>query len=347
MSLLEKFGYKKDEFAIALENPELFASNSTTTKITVGTPAKIAGSINGVAIPTTILVKNANWSRLTVRDHVIRRQDSEPRISQVFGGVFNNFQADITLEVDGTEMSLFELMKQFCIESFGTSLTDDQVNKMLESNLSLNGIRNGGPLMFQQMGANPAGIAHAVEAFRTAGAIDDMKSVASSKSFNTAYKIPGDGAGLEVVSFELGTSDRSLSKTGQGFIDIVSAVTENFERVKNHKSVAKVLQDKLNASIGSMSQEAIKKAQTEIKIELDMAKDYANCWSGAARQTKIDNGRKIVENKYNAVNAPCGRWSAVVAGETIDFDVWSNSTKAPVQTAEQQISDIATAEVPF
>ena len=133
----------------------------------------------------------------------------------------------------------------------------------------------------------------------------------------------------EVVSFELGTSDRSLSKTGQGFIDIVSAVTENFERVKNHKSVAKVLQDKLNTNIGSMSQEAIKKAQTEIKIELDMAKDYANCWSGAARQTKIDNGRKIVENKYNAVNAPCGRWSAVVAGQTIDFDVWSNSTKAP------------------
>jgi stress-induced morphogen len=347
MSLLEKFGYKKDEFAIALENPELFASNSTTTKITVGTPAKIAGSINGVAIPTTILVKNANWSRLTVRDHVIRRQDSEPRISQVFGGVFNNFQADITLEVDGTEMSLFELMKQFCIESFGTSLTDDQVNKMLESNLSLNGIRNGGPLMFQQMGANPAGIAHAVEAFRTAGAIDDMKSVANSPSFNTAYKMTGDNAGLEVVSFELSSSNRALSKTEQGFVDIVSAVTENFERIKNHKAVASALSDTMNANLATMSQDQIKKAQSEIDIELNLAKDYGNCWSGAARQTKIDNGRKIVENKYNAVNAPCGRWSALVNGEVVDFDVWSNSTKAPSQTTEQLVTAISSLEEPF
>lgn len=347
MSLLEKFGYKKDEFAIALESPELFASNSTTTKIKVNEPTRIPGSINGVSVPTTILVKSAKWNRLTVRDHVINRQDSEPRISQVFGGVFNGFQAEITLEIDGTEMSLYNLMKQFCIESFGNSLSDDQVNKMLDTNLSLNGIRNGGPLMFQQMGAKPSGIAHAVEVFKKAGAIDDMKSVATSKSFNTAYKIVGDGAGLEVVSFELGTSDRKLSKTGQGFIDIVSAVTENFERVKNHKSVAKALQAKLDEKVGSMSQEQVKKAQSEIKIELDMAKDYANCWSGAARQTKIDNGRKIEENKYNAVNAPCGRWSVLVDGEVVDFDVWSNSTKTPTQTTEQTLTEIATSSVPF
>lgn len=347
MSLLEKFGYKKDEFAIALENPELFASNSTTTKIVVGKPTRVAGSINSIPVPTTILVKKALWSRLTVRDHIVRRPDADSRITQVFGGVFNGFQADVTLEIDGTEMSLYELMKQFCIESFGKSLTDDKINEMLSSNLSLNGIRNGGPLMFQQMGASEAGIAHAVEVFRSAGAIDDMKSVQTSKSFNTAYKMPGDGAGLEVVSFELGTSDRNLSKTGQGFLDIVSAVTENFERVKNHKSVAKALQDDLNAKIGSMSQEQIKAKQAEIKIELDMAKDYANCWSGAARQTKIENGRKIIENKYNAVNAPCGRWSAVVNGNTVDFDVWSNSTKTPVKNTEEQISDIATAVDPF
>lgn len=346
MSLLEKFGYKKDEFAIALENPELFASNSTTTKIVVGKPTRIPGSINGVAVPTTILVKKAQWSRLTVRDHIVRRADAEPRISQVFGGVFNNLQADVTLEVDGTEMSLYDLMKQFCIESYGKSLTDDKIDQMLSTNLSLNGIRNGGPLMFQQMGASVAGIAHAVDAFKSAGAFDDIRSVGSSKSFTTAYKM-ADGSGLDVVSFELGTSDRNLSKTGQGFIDIVSAVTENFERVKNHKSVAKVLQDKLDAGIGSMSQEDIKKAQAEIKVELDMAKDYANCWSGAARQTKIDNGRKIVENKYNASNAPCGRWSAVVNGSVVDFDVWSNSTKTPVNTTEQELNSIATAVDPF
>ena len=347
MSLLEKFGYKKDEFAIALENPELFASNSTTTKIKVGEATRITGSINKIAIPTTILVKSAQWNRLTVRDHLIQRQDADARISQVFGGVFNNFQAEITLEIDGVEMSLYECMKQFCVESFGNSLTDDQVNKMLESNLSLKGIRSGGPLMFQQMGAKPEGIAHAVEVFRKAGAIDDMKSVASSKSFNTAYKIVGDDAGLQVLSFELGTSDREKSKTGQGFLDIVNAVTENFARVKNHKLVAKVLQDELDKGLGSMSQEEIKDAQAKIKIETDMAKDYANCWSGAARQTKIDNGRKIVENKYNAVNAPCGRWSVLVGGETVDFDVWSNSGKKPTQTQEQTLADISTATDPF
>jgi len=347
MSLLEKFGYKKDEFAIVLEKPELFASNSKTTKIKVGEVTPIAGSINGISVPTTILVKNANWSRLTVRDHMIRRQNEEPRLSQVFGGVFNNFQAEVTLEIDGTSMSLYDLLRQFCVESFGTGLSDDKINEMLKSNLSLNGLRNGGPLMFQQMGASVAGISHAVETFRAAGAIDDMKSVANSPSFNTAYKMTGDNAGLEVVSFELSSSNRALSKTEQGFVDIVSAVTENFERIKNHKAVASALSDTMNANLATMSQDQIKKAQTEIDIELNLAKDYGNCWSGAARQTKIDNGRKIVENKYNAVNAPCGRWSALVNGEIVDFDVWSNSTKAPSQTTEQLVTAISSLEEPF
>jgi hypothetical protein len=347
MSLLEKFGYKKDDFAIVLEQPDLFSSSAKTTKIVVGEATTVAGSINGIAVPTTILVKDANWSRLTVRDHIVNRQDEEPRVTQVFGGVFNNFVADVTVQVDGTEMALYDLMKQFIVESFGKGLSDDKINEMLNKNLSLNGLRNGGPLMFQQMGASEAGIAHAVETFRSAGGVDDMRSVANSPSFNTAYKMPEGKTGLELVSFELGTSDRKLSKTGQGFVDIVSAITENFERVVKHKTVASVLKAELDANLAKLSQDEIKLKQAKIEAELNMAKDYVNCWSGAARQTKIVNGKKQIDNKYNAVNAPCGRWSVLVDNAIIDLDVWSNTTKAPAKTVDTQVAEIANAEEPF
>jgi len=48
-----------------------------------------------------------------------------------------------------------------------------------------------------------------------------------------------------------------------------------------------------------------------------------------------------IDNKYNAVNAPCGRWSVYTEGEIIDLDVWSNTTKAPAKTVDTQVAEIA------
>lgn len=347
MSLLEKFGYKKDDFAIVLEQPDLFKSNAKTTKIVVGEKTTILGSINGIAVPTTITVKNALWSRLTVRDHKIERANEEPRISQVFGGVFSNFKADVMLQVDDTEMSLYDLMKQFITEAFGSTISDDKVNQQLSENLALNGLRNGGPFMFQQMGAGVNGIQHAVDAFRSAGAIDDMRSVASSDSFNTAYKFVGDNSGLQVASFELGTQDRKLSKTGQGFIDVVSAITENFERVVAHKKAATTLKADLDAKMPKMTPQQVTDAQAKIDIELNMAKDYVNCWSGAARQVKVTGGLKVYANKYNAVNAPCGRWTTISGDTTTDFDVWSNSSKPSANIEADLIAKAQSASEVF
>lgn len=347
MSLLSKFGYKKEDFAIVLENPDLFKSSAKTTKVVVGEKTSILGSINGIAVPTTITVNNALWTRLTVRDHKIERPNEEPRISQVFGGVFTNFKADVNLEIDGVEMSLYELMKQFIVESFGSSMSDNKIDQQLNENLALNGLRNGGPFMFQQMGASISGVQHAVEAFRSAGAIDDMRSVKNSDSFNTAYKFVGDNKGLQVTSFELGTQNRKLSKTGQGFVDIVSAITENFERVVAHKKSAMTIKNNLDTNIAKLKPQEISDAQAKIDIELNMAKDYVNCWSGAARQVKVVQGVKVYADKYNAVNAPCGRWSTVSGDTTTDFDVWSNSTKESTNKPIDQIAEAQSSSNPF
>jgi len=347
MSLLEKFGYKKDDFAIVLEQPDLFKSNAKTTKVVVGEKTTILGSINNIPVPATITVTNALWTRLTVRDHKIERPNEEPRISQVFGGVFSNFKADVMLQIDDTEMSLYDLMKQFITEAFGSAISDDKVNQQLSENLALNGLRNGGPFMFQQMGAGISGIQHAVEAFRSAGAVDDMRSVANSDSFNTAYKFVGDNSGMQVTSFELGTQNRKLSKTSQGFIDIVSAITENFERVVAHKKAAANLKIDLDSKIGKLSMQEITDKQGLIDLELNMAKDYVNCWSGAARQVKIVQGVKVYANKYNAVNAPCGRWTTASGDTTTDFDVWSNSSKVSENTEAEQIAKVQSASEVF
>ena len=59
----------------------------------------------------------------------------------------------------------------------------------------------------------------------------------------------------------------------------------------------------------------------------------------------------IKEDKYAAVNAPCGRFSMVVDGKTVAVDLWKNSARAesaPTNTATNAlVADGDDEELPF
>ena len=343
-TLSNMFGIQSDAFSIVTENPDALKSQSNTVRLQKGKRVKIKGSINGIEFPTYATLESAYWTRLTVRDHEVRRAGQETRISQVFGGVFKPVKMKVEVEINGKAMSLEDLIVSLIAET-SAGKSADEVRKILDDTNLIKGLSDGMPLMFQQMGASENGFAHAIEVFKTAGAVDDLASLKGNTRFHTCYDMK-EKQGLEVVSFELGSADRTQSKTGQGFIDIVDAVVSNLIRVISHKSAAAVIRREIEEQAASLSQADIKSRQTKIDSELAMSRQYPVIWSGASRQKDMTaTGDVVTRDKYNATNAPCGRWTVATANGNIDLDVWSNSTKQP--TNAPVTASVDTTKAPF
>lgn len=354
MSTLKNMFGIKDEFAVVTENPDALKSQSNTIRLVKDKRVKVPGSISiydkdvlvqETKLTTYATLQEAYWTRLTVRDHEINRAGQETRISQVFGGSFKPTKIKVEVEINNEIISLQELITQIIIESSNGKSRDD-VMKILDETNILKGLNDGMPLFFQQMGASQNGMQHAAEIFKAAGAIDDIGSLKGNARFHACYDMK-DKQGLEVLSFELGSSDRSQSKTRQGFVDLVDAVVSNLMRVLAQKTTAAILTHKLEETIANLSQAEVKGYQSKIKSQLDMAKQYPVCWSGASQQKSITSSNDIVTaDKYNATNAPSGRWTVVGANGPVDLDVWSNSTKSPSQPIASS-ADIDTSVAPF
>jgi hypothetical protein len=340
--LSNTFGIAGDEFSLITENPEAFKSQSNTVTLRKGKRVKAKGSINGVEIPTWITLESAHWTRLTVREHYITRAGEDTRVSQVFGGVFKPVKLNVEVEINGQTMSLSQMIRNLISEQ-AKNKSAEEINKIIEDTNVLKGFVDGMPMMFQQMGASQNGFEHAIEIFKSAGAVDDLASLGGNTRFHTCYDFK-DKPGLEVVAFELGSADRSMSKTGQGFVDVVDAVVSNMIRVIGHKKTAAILRNEIEANAASLSQSDIKTRQAKIESELQMSRQYPLIWSGAARQKDVTaTGDIVTRDKYNAVNAPCGRWTVLVNDNTVDLDVWKGSTKQPSQpSVPAQIADANT-----
>lgn len=364
-------GIDSDVFAVVTENPDALKSQSNTVRLQKDKRVKVKGSIENakikkqieeqgaslspadleelkkksrIEIPTYITLESAYWTRLTVRNHEVRRAGKEPRISQVFGGVFKPVKMKVEVELGGQTMPLQELIINLILES-SNGKSRDEVMKIVEDTNLIKGFKDGMPLMFQQMGASENGFAHAIEIFKAAGGIDDLASLKNNPRFHTCYDMKSQ-QGLEVVSFELGSADRSQSTTGQGFIDIVDAVFSNLIRVISHKSNAAILKKQIEEQAASLSQADIKANQLKIDTELAMSRQYPVIWSGASRQVDVQpTGDKLTRDKYNATNAPCGRWTVVTANGNVDLDVWSNSENKPSNTAS--VAQVDKTKAPF
>jgi hypothetical protein len=197
----------------------------------------------------------------------------------------------------------------------------------------------GMPLFFQQFGAHEEGIKHAINAFKTAGAIDVTNSIENPGRIVAAYQ---HQSGVPMTSFELGTTDREKSRTNQGFLNLVDASVSTFQRVYQLRLEAHSLGQK----ISDLPQAKVKEAEEKRKELLALSRQWVSNWSGSQERIKVEkNGSKTPQNIFDPVNAPCGRFSLAVQGEVVACDLWSNSARA--EQTSVVVEAIENEEDPF
>lgn len=332
-SILSKFGLSNDLFSAIAENIDNLQSTARTQSLVVGKTVKFTGSINGIEVPAEVTLREANLSRLSVL------RQSSPYTGKEYllvTGVMNPVKLDLTVNIDGNSMSMIDLLHAFAQDN-GNVIE----RQKFEDSLTAMGMNysTGMPLFFQQFGAHEEGIKHAINAFKTAGAIDVTGAIENPGRIVAAYQ---HQSGVPLTSFELGTTDREKSRTNQGFLNLVDASISTFQRVYQLRLEAHSLGQK----ISNLPQAKVKEAEEKRKELLALSRQWVSNWSGSQERIKVEkNGSKTPQNIFDPVNAPCGRFSMAIQGEIVACDLWSNSARA--EQTSVVVTNEESAEDPF
>lgn len=323
MSILDSFNLG-DTFA-ALADDKITASTSTTTTITVGKRTPYTGSINGTSVPGYVTLHEAYLTRLSLLQQT---QMSTGRDYYLVTGILKPVKMDVELMIDGEAINLIDFLTHVVNKSSNSSMTRDEFI-LAARRIGIN-FTDGMPLFFQQFGASKAAFEQARDIFMAHGASDVRGNMSNPGRILSAY---AHNNGVPVTSFELGTVDRTKSprqtsfpEVPQGFLNLVDAQIEQFSRILRFRKEAHLLTEQIDPK---MSQDKIKKLQSQAKILTDMSKQWVSSWSGAQRRIEQNpNGSFSLKDMYDPVNAPCGRFT--LAGTEIDL--WTNSKVADTST---------------
>lgn len=334
MSILDTFNLEGSLFDAIAENIDALQSTSTTRNLVASKTVSFKGSINGVEVPAEVTLREASLTRLSVLN-----QDSPytGKSYYLVTGIMNPVKMDITVTVDGEKMTLGDLFYKL-VTAKGQEVNRTKFDASLRAmGINLDG---GQPLFFQQFGANEEGFKHAINAFKSAGAVDVMHTIKNPKRIEAAY---GHKTGVPVTSFELGSVDRSKSRTNQGFLNLVDASVDTFQRVYGLRLQAHLL--------GAKTEGKTQKQITEMNEKKDkliqLSRQWVSNWSGSQQRiTVAPSGTKTPEDIYDPVNAPCGRFTIVVNGEEVACDLWSNSARANASVVDEVLAATAD-EKPF
>ena len=332
-SILNKFNLSGDLFSAIAENLDNLQSTARTQTLVTDKTVKMTGSINGVEIPAEVTLREAALSRLSVLRQTSPYTGKEYLLVT---GVMNPVKLDLNVIVDGEKMGIVDLLHTFA-QSSGQEVSRTKFEDSLVA-MGMN-FTGGMPLFFQQFGASEDGIKHAINAFKSAGAIDVTGRIENPGRIVAAYQ---HKTGVPVTQFELGTTNREKSRTNQGFLNLVDAAVDTFQRVYQLRLEAHVLGQKMS----NLPQAKVKEAEEKRQLLVKLSRQWVSNWSGSQQRIRIEkNGAHTPESIYDPVNAPCGRFSLVVGGETVACDLWSNSARAEQTTST--MADNATEEDPF
>jgi hypothetical protein len=333
-NILDKFQLDGSLFdAIALNIDDL-QSNSQTRVLTVGKTVNMKGSINGVEVPAEITLREASLSRLSILE---QKSPYTGKDYYLVTGVMNPVKMDIALTVDGEKISLEDLMYKFVTAKNETVDRQKFNDSLIAMGMNFNSAM---PLFFQQFGANEEGFRHAIEAFKSAGAVDVTGRISNPGRIVAAYQ---HKTGVPLTSFEVGTTDRSKSRTNQGFLNFVDASVDTFQRVYGLRLQAHLLGQKTEG----LSQAKIATAEEKRQKLLQLSRQWVSNWSGSQQRIVVSpSGAKEGQDIYDPVNAPCGRFTMVVNGSEVACDLWSNSARANA-TTPSATEVLANDEAPF
>lgn len=334
MSSLSQLNLDMNLFSAIAETPEMFERSGRTAELRVGREVPFKASINGVEISASAILHEARLTRLTLLEQV---SPNTNKSYHLVTGIMRPVKMDLFVTIDGEKMNLIDLLHTF-VNSGSTQINRQQfVDTARKIGLDF---ENGMPFFFQQFGANIDGFKSALDAFKAAGAKDVIGRMNNPGRIQAAYE---HETGVPVTAFEVGTVDRTKSRTGQGFLNLVDATVDNFQRIVRLRKEARMLEQKILTASG-WSQEKTTKAKEQVKLLDDMSRQWASNWSGAQQRVVVlPNQKKEAQNIWDPVNAPCGRFTMVVNGENVDVDLWSNSAKA--NTSDTSVGASAPAVV--
>ena len=316
---IQNLGLNMDLFSAIAETPEMFESTGRTTTLRQGREISFKATINGIEVPATAVLHEARLTRLTLLEQV------SPNTNKPYNlvtGIMRPVKMDIFVTIDGQKMNIIDLLHSV-VNSGSTKITREQfLDTARKIGMDLEG---GMPFFFQQFGANIDGFKHALEAFKLAGAKDVIGQMNNPGRIQAAYQ---HDAGVPVTAFEVGSVDRSKSRTDQGFQNLVDSIIDNFQRVVRLRKESKLLDVTIAESKG-WTQEKTQAVRDQSKLLMDMSRQWASNWAGAQQRIVVlPNGKKDIQNIWDPVNAPCGRFTMVVEGSEVEVDLWSNSAKA-------------------
>ena len=335
MSTLNKFNLDMGLFEQIADNIDVLQSTARTQMLQIGKKVNFKGSINGVEVPASVTLREANLSRISVL-----RQASPYTGKEYYlvTGVMNPVKMDLTVTLDGEEMSIVDLLHKFVTES-GKTVDRDKFITSLKG-LGLNFI-DGMPLFFHQFGANEEGFKAAINAFKAAGAVDVTGRIENPGRIVAAYQ---HKTGVPLTAFEIGTTDREKSRTKQGFLNLVDAAVDTFQRVYSLRLQAHVLGSKID----SLPQAKVKEANEKKEQLLALSRQWVSNWSGSQQRTIVTPAGVLEKQDiYDPVNAPCGRFTMTVNGSDFAADLWSNSARANSTPAAVTTATPANDEMPF
>lgn len=319
-NLLDKFGLGGDLFSAVADTPEVFETTGRTTTLHIGRRIAFKGSINGIEVPAYATLEEATLSRMSV---IEQKSPYTQETYKIVTGIFKPVKMKVEVVVDGETMTLPELLRSF-VNANAQKPVDEQAFLDTASRLGLKFV-DGMPLLWQQFGASEEGIKNAFAAFKDAGAVDVLHTMENRGNIIAAY---AHETGIPVTSFEIGTVDRNQSRTGQGFLNLIDASVDQFQRIVRLRKEAAVLKAEL-ASQTDWAQKKIKAAEDRLKVLGNMSRQWTTNWSGAQQIIKVDeSGKLLPQDQYAAVNAPCGRFTMSVDGKSFNVDLWKNSARA-------------------
>ena len=332
-NLLDKFGLGGDLFSAVADTPEVFETTGRTTTLHLGRRIAFKGSINGIEVPAYATLEEATLSRMSV---IEQKSPYTGETYKIVTGIFKPVKMSVEVVVDGETMTLPELLRSF-VNANAKKPVDEQAFLDTASRLGLKFV-DGMPLLWQQFGASEDGIKNAFAAFKDAGAVDVLGNMENRGNIIAAY---AHETGIPVTSFEIGTVDRAQSRTGQGFLNLVDASVDQFQRIVRLRKEAAVLKAEL-ASQTDWAQKKIKAAEDRLKVLGNMSRQWTTNWAGAQQIITIDeSGKQVPKDQYAAVNAPCGRFTMVIDGKSVNVDLWKNSARAESAPATNSVKSVS------
>lgn len=300
-----------EDLGLLAESPDLFVPIGTTTTVPVGTREKIpfTGKVGDTVFDYFWEVHSARLTRLT---HIINSRigsDGQPETYNLVTGVFSRVEATLTVVYDGEEISL----EQWLCNVTNAAISDETKKIPVEvftkqlSNMGFKWGTESMSLLWQHFGASQVKMDAAFAEFLKSGAVDVTNSVAPERR-NRIQQILQHEKGLPISSFEMSQADRSRSRTGQGFVDLLEATYDNFVRVVSLRATASKLDALLKENEDSMDSEAKEMAQAEIKNKIRQSTRWTTNWGGAQqRKTLQEDGSIEDQDIWDQVSVPCGR----------------------------------------